>query len=885
MSLFFGSRQKSKPQYSSLQVQSSANNLPLPLAWGLLRLAPNLIWYGDFKSHKQSAGGKGGGGKGGSQYTYSASVAMALCQGVSAGILRVFRDNEKNATLASLGLTFFDGSDPQSPWGYLLSAHPSDALSYAGTVYVAKANYDLGNTAALPQHSFETKARGYNTQVGGSGDSDPTNCIIELLTLPVGGAGFPSADIDMDSVLSGPDAPTTGDTAIQTYYRASGFGLSPGLVTQEQATDVLDRWCKILNTAIVWNGAALKFVPYALEDITGNGVTFVSILSAGPIYTLTDDDYISETEDPVIITRRDPSTVKNRLQMEILNRAKEYNAVPVEWVDQALYDQFGEQQDAVFNAHEVCDMAMATKLVTIMGQRNAYRGNNQYAFTTGPAFCLVEPMDILQIVDPILGTIEVQVDHIEEDEDGNLEFDCSQVLVGSTDSTGFTPPDQTPTGNDTGVDPGSVNPPIFIEPTSLLAGSQAQVWVAVSGGDGTTADPNWGGCFVHVSTDDATYIQIGEITEPARMGKTTTSLAAYASANPDTAHTVGVDLSMSGGELISVSSGDASRASTVSFLGGELLSYMNAVLTTTSHYTLGGELYRALYGTTAPLHASGVDFARLDDAIFKYVLPSQYIGQTLYFKFQSYNVFGGGLQDLADCVAYIYTPSGSGYGTGTNGGPTTPIGFSGSAGAGFAKLTWNANPAADNVTAYEIWRATGSSQPFGSATRIGSTVGTEFTDTSGTWGQVYTYFLVAVNAIGSSAPTAGINLTATTPTLSNQPYGFAFGPKTPVALKILATFDTPIAWTLPASLTNSQARIVDSDTATAAAPSADTDFDIQYPLGTSIGTMRFASGSFTATFINTVADAVPIGGTTYLIAPSDLHGITGAITGSILGTR
>jgi hypothetical protein len=86
VSLFFGSRMKSKPQFSSLQVQSSNNNAPLPLAWGLTRLAPNLIWYGDFKAKKQKAAGKGGGGKGGSTYTYSASVQMALCQGVSPGV-------------------------------------------------------------------------------------------------------------------------------------------------------------------------------------------------------------------------------------------------------------------------------------------------------------------------------------------------------------------------------------------------------------------------------------------------------------------------------------------------------------------------------------------------------------------------------------------------------------------------------------------------------------------------------------------------------------------------------------------------------------------------------------------------------------------------------
>src|SRR4051812_46342480 len=107
MSLLFGGGKRTKPQYSSLQVQTSSSNMPVVLAWGLCRLSPNLIWYDDFASHKQKAqGGKGGGGKGGAQYTYTTALAMALCQGVSAGIQRVFVDNDKTATLSKLNLVF-----------------------------------------------------------------------------------------------------------------------------------------------------------------------------------------------------------------------------------------------------------------------------------------------------------------------------------------------------------------------------------------------------------------------------------------------------------------------------------------------------------------------------------------------------------------------------------------------------------------------------------------------------------------------------------------------------------------------------------------------------------------------------------------------------------
>lgn len=140
---------------------------------------------------------------------------------------------------------------------------------------------------------------------------------------------------------------------------------------------------------------------------------------------------------------------------------------------------------------------------------------------------------------------------------------------------------------------------------------------------------------------------------------------------------------------------------------------------------------------------------------------------------------------------------------------------------------------------------------------------------------------------GSSPDTGGPPPSDATPAYvaPPTPYGFAFGPKTPVALKLLAVFDTPIAWTLPASLTDSQGTIVASDTAVAAAPSAQTDFDIQSPPGTSIGTMRFAASSLTATFINAAEDDVPVGQILYIVSPANLNGITGAIAGSIKGTR
>ena len=64
-----------------------------------------------------------------------------------------------------------------------------------------------------------------------------------------------------------------------------------------------------------------------------------------------------------------------------------------------------------------------------------------------------------------------------------------------------------------------VNMPIIFEPPSALVGATAQVWIAASGGAGGVADPNWGGCFVWLSCNGTSYIQIGTIARSDSAGR------------------------------------------------------------------------------------------------------------------------------------------------------------------------------------------------------------------------------------------------------------------------------------------------------------------------------------------------------------------------------
>lgn len=672
MSLFFPKGQKVKPQYTGLQTQTSASTLPIPLVWGKTRIAPNIIWSGDFKATKQKQkAGKGGGSQ--EFYTYSVSLQMGLCWGEISDVFRAWKDQDKETSYSALGMTLFKGVVNQSPWGYLLTNHPSEALGYQYIAHLDVANYDLGQQNSLSQHSFEVGGLRYNSQVNGAGDADPALIIDDFLTDPLFGMITDSnVFVDEDTLFSTPDATTTGDNTFQTYCRAMGFGMSPMLVSQEDGKEILERWTMLCNTALVWTGYSLKFIPYAGEEVVGNGVIFApdTVLK----FAFTDDDYrYAEDQDPITFDRMDPTEAKNSFKLEIKNRANEYNNLPIEWVDQALIDQFGSKPADTINAEDVCETSIGEVMAALIGQRKAYL-RNTYNLTVGPEWSLLEPMDIGTAYDPRWGTMELQIESIDEDDEGNLNLVLKEY-IGTLTTPG-------PTSNaaisnnpiNTGVTASDVNPPIIFQPPPTLTGGQPQVWAAVSGGDGTDDDPLWGGAEVWISTDGGTsYNMVGIIDAPARMGVLTAGLPAYGGSNPDTVNTLAISSAMSDAEFTTATAADALAGVTLTYIepdganDAEYLSYQTATLTGADAYDLTN-LYRAFHGTSAGAHGAGAKFARLDnEAIFKYNFPLSLIGETVFVKFRSFNIWSNGYQDLADCTAYDFTiESGYTYGTGIN---------------------------------------------------------------------------------------------------------------------------------------------------------------------------------------------------------------------------
>lgn len=758
----FGTSSGQVPRYTSLQIQTATATVPIPLCYGKVRTAPNLIWYGDFTSKDAGKGmGKGFGSP--QAYDYHASLIMALSEGPINGIFAAWVNNSKTSNWASLGFTLFVGTRPfQAPWSYLVTKHPTQADGYPGVAYLAAANYDLGESPTTPSHNFEIGALLYDTAGLGTGDADIAEVANDFLTVDLYGVLFPSSAIDSASLFSGPNAHTTGDNALQTWCRAMGWGISAALTSQEPASTILQRWADIANCALVWTGSALKFIPWADQPVTGN--TYVFVPSFPSIYTLTDADFQHEDgQDPVILQRMDPADAFNSYVFSCTDRSNDYANAPATWQDQGLIDQFGLRPNSTIQALEVCSVAMATQMVQIYGQRIAYT-RNKYTFHTGPEYCLAEPMDCLTLVDAVFGTFSVLIEEVAEQDDGSLEFTV-QEFPGTT---GTAPANAAQSVSNTPqnalVDPGPVNPPVIFEPDATLSAGVPQVWIAASGGVGGVNNPDWGSADVWIGTDGVNFTNVGVLAPSAQQGLLTAGLPAYGGANPDTVNTLAVDLAESNGSLVSVSSTNAAGGANLAYVDGEILTFETATLVSGNAYHLTN-LYRGLGGTTAASHSSGTKFALLDASVFKYNLPPGFIGQTLHVKLQSRNIYGGAPQDLSTCTDYTYMIAGTGYTSQppgsifVSGPPGAPSGFTATPAAGANVLAWTAPGSGGTVAEYEIWAIHGSSGPFSSATQIGSTTSTGWVHTGLPGLDTWRYWVVAVNSAGSSAPAGPANST------------------------------------------------------------------------------------------------------------------------------
>lgn len=622
---------------TSIDLQSSAYGEVVPLVYGRTRVAPNLFWYGDFTAikHEQDVGGKGGGGGSITTYTYEAAVVLGLCEGPITSIDRVWL-NKETTTLADAGFTLFTGTGGQATWSHLTSDHPTEAIPYDHTAYVAHPNISLGSNAAAPSLNFLVHTP--SAFSGSIFDALPSVILTDYLTDAEHGAQFPYL------------APLTD---FATYCQAMGLFLSPAETSQRQAADFLRELLQITNSECRWSAGELQVLPYGDKAVTGNSATFTPNLT--PEYSFGDDDFLHDDgADPVRLVRKAQSERYNRVRIEYLDMYHDYNTAVAEAVDDADIALNGERPMETVQYHSITTVQTARLVAQLILQRQLYVVNT-YQFKVRADYSLLDPLDLVDITDASLGLASqlVRITSITDEDDDSLTIEAEEVPIGAHNAPRYEYEAAQGYAANYGVSPGSVNAPrIFVAPPYLVGtAGGAETWVAVSG-----SDANWGGCTVWMSFDNTDYRQVGMITRPARYGVTQDGMLGVT--DPDSTSTVTVQLNDTALTLVSGTQDDVDNLRTLAMIGSEVVAYRDAALVGAGQYDLH-YFRRGLYRTANEAHASGEPFVRLDNAIFKLPFDPGMAGQTAYFKFTSFNIYGGAEESLASVVDYSFAiPSG-----------------------------------------------------------------------------------------------------------------------------------------------------------------------------------------------------------------------------------
>lgn len=429
------------PSVSSLRYNTSQFGSPLPLVYGTTRVSVNLLEGFNFTGSGNSGkGGKGlgnsAGKKGGANY--SVDVALALCQGpanpangapAGFGTAPPFNNrvwaNGGVAGFNTVGVNPYYGSDGQAPDATFAASDPNQpVLGYSGTAYVTGTPLELGSTPALPNISFEVCGFG-SVGNGGDGcgpafpgDANPAFVIADLLTNPRYGAGFPAANLD--------GAGTLADFA--AYCQAAQLAMSPLLDRVQPCARWVEEFCDLAVAAPVWSGALLKIIPYGDGALAANAANWAPDLTWR--YALGDGDFLDQGQgtDPVTVSRKDPATMTNWLNVEYYDASNGYDPAILPVWDQGLIDQYGIRSEPPVQAHEFTNATSATISAQLQLQRKAYI-RNSYKFKLGFRFMLLEPMDIVLLSDTGAGLVNapVRITQIEEDGSGELAVTAEEI--------------------------------------------------------------------------------------------------------------------------------------------------------------------------------------------------------------------------------------------------------------------------------------------------------------------------------------------------------------------------------------------------------------------------------------------------------------------------
>ena len=161
--LLGGSAPVEHGRVDTLRIQGAAEGRPMAQVFGAMRVGGQVIWASRFRENVATGGsGKGLGAPKTREFSYSVSLAIALCEGEISRIGRVWADG-KRLDMSGINSRLHIGSESQMADPAIVAVE-GDAPAYRGVAYVVFEDLDItqfGNR--VPQFNFEVIRAGQDT--------------------------------------------------------------------------------------------------------------------------------------------------------------------------------------------------------------------------------------------------------------------------------------------------------------------------------------------------------------------------------------------------------------------------------------------------------------------------------------------------------------------------------------------------------------------------------------------------------------------------------------------------------------------------------------------------------------------------------------------------
>ncbi len=251
----------------TLAVQTSTYGRMIPIVFGTVRIAGNVIWSLPMREVATTTttrtGGKGGAGarkssSSSTTYSYYITLAIAICEGEIARVDRVWAD-AKLLDLSQGTYRVYKGSETQLPDALIESYKGVGATpAYRGLAYVVIEDFplsDFGNR--IPNFTFEVTRRVSQTDTS---DLSVESMVTSVMLIP--GSGEFVYDTQGEYKITGAD---TGSGVVQ-----SGYQVPLNLHTAEGKANVLVALDQLQETFpnLEWVGVAVNWFGTSMDIAT-----------------------------------------------------------------------------------------------------------------------------------------------------------------------------------------------------------------------------------------------------------------------------------------------------------------------------------------------------------------------------------------------------------------------------------------------------------------------------------------------------------------------------------------------------------------------------------------------------------------------------------------